>query len=122
MATKIVGSNFPDAVSEQLSPDLDNYGENGWSGASSLLPGQDVTRSLDISPRGGDGALDKIKSAGSRGANNPPNVSLSAEMSAGNVPNHRAMLDPNRNNPTVPGALVDGQGDHVRLPKYETSK
>lgn len=45
MSTKIVGSNFPDSVAEQLKPCGQGYGQNGFSHASSDLPGEN-TRSF----------------------------------------------------------------------------
>lgn len=43
MSTNVVGSNEPDSVAEQLAPSSRLYGQNGFSGASSDLPGRNTT-------------------------------------------------------------------------------
>lgn len=43
MSANIVGSNMPDSVASQLRPSSKNYGQNGYGGASSDLPGQRTT-------------------------------------------------------------------------------
>lgn len=43
MSANIVGSNMPDSVATELRPSSKNYGQNGYGGASSDLPGQRTT-------------------------------------------------------------------------------
>lgn len=40
MAIKIVGSNMPDSPAAQMRPTKRNYGQNGFGGASSDMPGE----------------------------------------------------------------------------------
>lgn len=46
MSANIVGSNMPDSVATELRPSSKNYGQNGYGGASSDLPGQRTTSGL----------------------------------------------------------------------------
>lgn len=43
MAQDVVGSNLSDQASDQLKESSANYGQNGYSGASSDLPGKRTT-------------------------------------------------------------------------------
>jgi hypothetical protein len=43
MTTKVVGSDMPSFVSDALKEDKRGYGQNGYGGASSDLPGQRTT-------------------------------------------------------------------------------
>lgn len=42
MATDIKGSNQPTLASDQLKPEQKGYGQNGYGGASSDLPGENT--------------------------------------------------------------------------------
>jgi hypothetical protein len=112
MAIQVVGSKQPQFASEQLKPNQHGFGQNGWGGASSLLPGQIAERDFDISPI--DPALEKVKAAGSATVRPVNEVDLSQGMARSNVPVHCSMRNPNSNNPKVPGSLADNEGRAVR--------
>lgn len=43
MATDVVGSKMPSLASDALKPSKAGYGQNGYAGASSDLPGENTT-------------------------------------------------------------------------------
>lgn len=60
MSTKITGSEQPTFASEQLSPISNRgYGQNGFGGASSDLPGQNTKSGYLPSP--GDPVNDQLR-------------------------------------------------------------
>jgi hypothetical protein len=74
MAQDVVGSNMPDLASEALKPSKAGYGQNGYAGASSDMPGEN-TRSgflpacdLTVADKQiGPNALDKVRDRNGKG-------------------------------------------------------
>lgn len=66
MTTKIIGSNFPDAASDQLKPSNKNYGNNQFGGASSDTPGQRTRGPLTVNHDDTDPVLAAVKSHGAK--------------------------------------------------------
>jgi hypothetical protein len=81
MAQDIVGSQMPEFASEALKPNKAGYGQNGYGGASSDVPGEDTTAGFlpGISTADLQSALDRVNPKDSRdtvrdrtGKGNPP--------------------------------------------------
>ncbi len=77
MAQDIVGSKMPSLASEALKPSKAGYGQNGYGGASSDLPGEN-TRSGFLPATDLQGAMDRVSlkdrlyKGGRSGKGNPP--------------------------------------------------
>jgi hypothetical protein len=81
MAEDIVGSKMPTFASDALKPSKAGYGQNGYQGASSDLPGENTTAGFlpGISQADLTAALDRVSPKDSRdtvrdasGKGNPP--------------------------------------------------
>ena len=81
MADDVVGSNMPSLVSEALKPNKAGYGQNGYGGASSDLPGENTSSGFlpGISQADIDTALGNVNPKDARdtvrdrsGKGNPP--------------------------------------------------
>lgn len=79
MAQQIVGSKMPSLASEALKPSKAGYGQNGYAGASSDMPGENTRSGFEASS-GCDlaaaltavNAKDPIDARGRTGRGNPP--------------------------------------------------
>ena len=110
MSEKIIGSNMPALASDQLKPSKAGYGQNGYHGASSDVPGERTTSGFlpsdpvrDTVARFGSAAMrapevgDNVESVRGTPASQFRDVSKIA------APTTFGMKNPNSNNPKVPG-------------------
>ena len=77
MAQDIVGSKMPSLASEALKPTKAGYGQNGYAGASSDLPGENTTSGFLPGPPLGDALKAAVSpletdNHGRSGKGNPP--------------------------------------------------
>ena len=103
---KIVGSKMPAQASDQLRPDQKGYGQNGYGGASSDLPGEntqsgfakttDPIRDTLSNPARGKSALQD--DSGGKG----PVADLQRKAGNSPLPPAKGMHDPNKADEKVP--------------------
>jgi hypothetical protein len=116
MSTKIIGSNFPDAASEQLKPSKANYGANGYGGASSDTPSERTRAALTVNNDDTDPVLAAVRGYGTAAMRAPevgddiedvkgtPATQIRA-IGDGNVATKEGMRSRTANKETGPGDL-----------------
>jgi hypothetical protein len=125
MAVNITGSKMPTFPNQQPkfyrgsvtqvrkgtpTPANTGYGENGYTGPSSLpVKASDGLSDLDTSAPGGDAVKDALVAG--KGAD----VSHQTRTVGGNVPTNPGTSGASAG-PKIPGALIDNAADPVRKP------
>ena len=111
MATEVIGSKMPTFASDALKPSKEGFGQNGFAGASSDLPGERTRAGLTVNNDDTDPVLDAVKKFGTA-AMRAPEVGDSVEdicgtpatqirdIAAKNVPDHPAMASARSRQPT----------------------
>jgi hypothetical protein len=95
MATIIAGSKEPTFASQE-KPSKAGFGQNGFRGSSSDVPGENTTSGFEASKPGP--VLEQIKSGNGRGLRNVNEVEVT---NAAGLPVTFGQVDPNRNNQKI---------------------
>lgn len=114
MAIKIDGSNFPTKASDQFKPSKAGYGQGGFGGASSDVPGERTRAVLSVNNDDSDAALAQVRAQGGE----PPALTHEQLRTvAGSRPTTFGMKPSTpADTPKVPGTL-DNHSDVYAKPR-----
>jgi hypothetical protein len=107
----------PDAVSSPRHPTGLGYGQNNYSGASSIAPGQAVRSPLadNLRTSVSDDALDQVIARGAGNGDEVLNTQV-RKIGSGNVAAGHGMHDRNKLSEKVPSSVGWNQGEPARKP------